>query len=557
MRADGEKTWPMIGANGERWLGTTVVNGDSSASVQSGSPTLSAFELLAVLWRRKLIVTSVCVLSIAAALGLSLRSPKQYSSSAELLFREPGFAQALFGSGLYQTSSEEPQRTTQTNIDIVLSRNVAAVAANALHIRESPEDLLRSIAVTPSSNANIAIIKATRTSPGEAAKVANAFAEAYISYQRETDRRLVVQAEELVNSSLQTASLAERPKLESSLRQLRVLRALQTGNGQVIAPGQPDATAVSPRPGRDALFGGVVGLLLGCGLALVVDFLDRRLKTAEDIEQAYGYQLIASIPRVGSERGKDGDVRRVASAAYGLDGPTGEAYRMLRESLRFVDPTGRARCFVVTSADEGEGKSTVSVNLALALDAIERRVVLVEADMRKPTAAAQLGVAPTQRGLSDVLVSDSAVEESLVEAQEAIALRVLPSGTTPPNSADLLSAARMMDVIAAVRDAADVVIIDSPPLLPVADTHALMQVPGVDGVIVVAQARTSRRDRIRVAKRILEQSGRKVYGLVVTGAPPATDSRYSYYHHDHKDTSSRSRRQVADVNLSRPRERRS
>ena len=166
--------------------------------------------------------------------------------------------------------------------------------------------------------------------------------------------------------SSSTASPAEQAKLAESLRQLGVLRSLQTGNAEVIAEAQPDATPVSPKPKRSALLGFVVGLLLGCALALAIDFLDRRLKTLEDFERACpDYSVIASIPHTPPQ----------ATAAQQLAGPTGESYRMLRESLRFLDPSGLARCFVVTSADESEGKSTVAVNLASSLAAIGRRVV--------------------------------------------------------------------------------------------------------------------------------------------------------------------------------------
>jgi succinoglycan biosynthesis transport protein ExoP len=483
--------------------------------------TVSPFELLTVLWRRKLIVVVVFLVSLGAATALSLRSPKQYSSSAQLLFREPGFAQALFGSGLYQSGTEEPQRTTQTNIDVVTSPSTAAQAQKLLKTNESPESLLGSVSATPSANANIADIKATRSTPAEAAAVANAFANGYIVYQRETDRALVAQAEELVLHSLATASVAERPKLEESLRQLRVLRAVQTGNGEVIAIAQPNGAPVSPKPKRDMLLGGVVGLFLGCGLALLVDFLDRRLKTLDDIERAYGgYPVIASIPQTRPPR--------TGSVAAQLAGPAGEAYRMLRESLRFLDPTGRARCFLITSAEESEGKSTVAVNLACALAAVGRRVVLIEADMRRPTAAAQLGVSSDAPGLSDLLVSDGEVASYLVSRPGDPNLAILPSGMNPPNSADLLSAGRMSAVIASVRDTAEVVIVDSPPLLPVADTRVLMRLPEIDGAIVVARAGTSRRDRVRSTRRILEQSGRKVFGLVITGVAGAPDGEYYY-----------------------------
>lgn len=485
------------------------------------APTVSPFELLGVLWRRKLIVIVVFVVSFGTATALSMRSPKMYSSSAQLLFREPGFAQALFGSGLYQASSEEPQRTTQTNIDVVTSPSTAAEAAKLLHTSAPPDSLLESVSATPSANANIAVVKATRSSPDEAAALANAFAKGYIIYQRETDRALVAQAQELVTHSLATAGTAEKPKLEESLRELRVLGAVQTGNGQVIATAQPDSAPVSPKPKRDMLLGAVVGLFLGCALALLADYLDKRLKTIDDIERAYGgYAVIASIPH--SRIPRHGTVLQ-------LSGPAGESYRMLRESLRFLDPTGRARCFLITSAEESEGKSTVAVNLASALAAVGRRVVLIEADMRRPTASAQLGVPSGTPGLSDLLVSDEDdLMNYIVSSEEHPNLSVMPSGINPPNSADLLSAGRMPAVIAGVREVAEVVIIDSPPLLPVADTRVLMRMPEIDGAIIVARAGTSRRDRVRATRRILDQSGRKVFGLVVTGVASGPDGAYYY-----------------------------
>ncbi|HEX3520122.1 MAG TPA: polysaccharide biosynthesis tyrosine autokinase [Solirubrobacteraceae bacterium] len=483
------------------------------------APTVSPFELLSVLWRRKLLVVVVVVLSVVVSTAMSLRSTKQYSSSAELLFRDPGFAQALFGNNLFATGQQEPQRTTQTSIDVVTSLNVAAEAASLLNTKQPVDSLLGSISVTPSADADIAVIKATRPNPREAALLANAFAEGYIIYRRKTDRATVAQAEELVNQSITTASPAEAAKLAESQRQLGVLRSLQTGDAEVIDRAQPDPTPVSPKPKRDALLGLVVGLLLGTALALLVDFLDRRLKTLEDFERACpDYTLLTAVPHISS----------ALTNEQHLAGPVGESYRMLREGLRFVDAGGLARCFLVTSADESEGKSTVAVNLATALAAVDRRVILIEADMRRPTAATQLGIRGGTKGLSDLLISDAELTDLLVPIDGEPGLAVLPSGTIPPNSADLLSMGRMGEVVAAASELADIVVIDSPPLLPVADTRVLLRLPEIDGAIMVGRAGYSRRDRVRAAKEVLAQSGCRVFGLVVTDVKLTISSGYYY-----------------------------
>ena len=474
-----------------------------------------------MLWRRKLIVLAVVTASVVVSVGLSLRSPKQYSSSAQLLFRDPGFAQALFGNNLFSTGAEEPQRTTQTSVDVVTSANVGTEAAGLLKTKEPVGSLVESITVTPNANADIATVKATRSSPREAAAVANAFAEGYVIYRRQADRAKVTQAEELVNQSIAAAANpAEQVKLQESLRQLGVLRALQTGDAEVIERAQPNPNPVSPKPKRDAILGLVVGLLLGAGLALLTDLLDRRLKKLEDFERVLpDYPIIASVPHTPSG----------GSRALQLAGPTAESYRMLREGLRFLDPGSQARCLVVTSADESEGKSTVAVNLASSIAAVGRRVVLVEADMHRPMATKMLGISRGALGLSDLLVSDAAIEDFLLAIESEPGLTVLPSGTHPPNSADLLAAGKMEDVLTHLSETADFVIVDSPPLLPVADTRVLLRLPAVSGLILVGRAGVSRRDRVRAAGRVLAQSGRRVFGLVVTDVRLSTGSSYYYY----------------------------
>jgi len=504
------------------------------ASDTASAPTVSPFELLSVLWRRKLLVVVVVVLSVVVATAMSLRSAKQYSASAELLFRDPGFAQALFGNNLFSTGQQEPQRTTQTSVDVVTSLNVAAEAASLLKTKEPVSSLVGSVSVTPSADADIATVKATRASPREAAAVANAFAEGYTIYRRQTDRATVAQAEALVNQSLSTAPPAEAAKLAESQRQLGVLRSLQTGDAEVIARAQPDSTPVSPKPKRDALLGLVVGLLLGSGLALLVDFLDRRLKTLDDFARVCpDYPVLAAIPHMQPN----------LTSEQQLAGPVGESFRMLREGLRFVDASGLARCFLITSADESEGKSTVAVNLARALAAVDHRVILLEADMRRPTAAAQLGIRRGAKGLSDLLISDAELPDLLIPIDDEPGLAVLPSGTIPPNSADLLSMGRMGEVLAAAGELADIVIVDSSPLLPVADTRVLLRLPEVDGAIMVGRAGFSRRDRVRAANHLLAQSGRRVFGLVVTDVKLTISSSYYY---DEPDRQPRRRSSTGD-----------
>jgi polysaccharide biosynthesis transport protein len=155
--------------------------------------------------------------------------------------------------------------------------------------------------------------------------------------------------------------------------------------------------------------------------------------------------------------------------------------------------------------------------------------------MRRPTAGAALGVPRESPGLSDMLVSSAELDELLVPIDSEPGLSVLPSGTVPPNSADLLSAGRMAEVLTQARDAADFVIVDSPPLLPVADTRVLLRLSEVDGVVLIGRAGVSRRDRLRAASRLLAQSGLRVFGLVITDVKVTAGSGYYSYDYEEPD----------------------
>ena len=476
------------------------------------------FEFLRVVWKRKLLVAWITILGVVVALGLSSRQTKEYSSTAQMVFRDSGIQAALGnGSNLFGASND-PQRDAQTNISVVTSGKVASQAKRILKTDVSVDDLLGAIKVEPNSNSDVVNITASWDSPAVAARIANAFANGYIIYRQTTDRNAVRSAETQMQRKLNNATPDNKPGLRAKVQELQGLEATTFANADVTSLAEANAKPVSPKPKRNAILGGAVALLLGSGLALLLDVLDKRLRTVEDFERAYPrYPVLATM-----------------SAGRGLDpldshrhGPTTEAYRMLREGLRFVDPTGLAQCFLVVSAVESEGKSTVAVNLAASLSAAGQRVILIEADMRRPTAATALRVNVDVAGLSDLLVSDDDLRDYLVDVHEDGDLRVLSSGTIPPNPSDLLRVRRMPEILTAARQLADVVIIDAPPLLPVSDSRVLLQLDEIDGVIVVGRTGVSRRDYAAAAERVLEQSGRRVFGIAITGtAAPAASSYY-------------------------------
>jgi polysaccharide biosynthesis transport protein len=477
----------------------------------------SPLRLMRVVWERKWIVFACLVVSLGVAAASVATAEKKYESTAELLLRDPGFARTLFGSDLFE-SGANPERDTSTTLEVIQSAQVTARVVRALDGRVSGATAVTSIEVTAGDNSNIVRITANTRNPRLSAQLANAYAREFIVYSRERDRAKVRDAQELVDETLQRAPVEQRQDLIDSLRQLTVLEALQTGEGDVLALARPNTDPASPKPVQAGILAILLGLLLGVAVALLADFVDRRLKTTEDFERAFGHPVLVSVPR--------GAVPGIGDE--GLVGAQAEPYRMLREGLRFLEVSGNQRCVLITSPDAGEGKTTVAVNLARALTAGGDVVILIEADLRRPTAAHQLGVERMGVGLSSALVGDRSLDELLVSVNDNSQLRVLPTGPAPPNPADLLRSPRMAELLAEAHDAADIVLIDAPPLLPVSDTRVLLDLPEIDGVLAVGRANVTRRDRARAAARVLEQSERRVLGVVVTGTRERLGDYYYY-----------------------------
>lgn len=472
----------------------------------------SVSEVARVLWERKLLVLAAVLACIGAAAVVTLSADKKYSSSAELLVRDPGFARTLFGADLFEGATD-PERDTSTTISVIESPQVTERVRLSLGSTIASAELRSSVSVSAGDNSDVLTIEAKSTRPTLSAQIANAYATEYIAYIRELDRQKVRDAkglveQGLVEQSFRSASEVQRRGLRDSLKQLTVLEALQTGNADVIAQARPASDASSPKPVQTGALAGALGLLLGGALAFLADFMDRRLKTAKAFERTLGQPVLVSIPR-GALPLTDRELSRAK----------GEPYRMLREGLRFQEGAGRVRCLLLTSASAGEGKTTVAVNLALALSMGGERVILIEADLRRPTVRLQLGIEGESPGLAAALTNAQALEGLLLDlGRGGRFCKLLPSGVTLVNPADLLGTERLAEVIVEARRMAGTVIIDAPPLLPVADTRVLLDEPLIDGVLLVGRANSTRRDHASNALRVLQQSERRMLGIVVTNS---------------------------------------
>jgi capsular exopolysaccharide synthesis family protein len=288
---------------------------------------------------------------------------------------------------------------------------------------------------------------------------------------------------------------------------------------EVVAGPTTDSTPVSPRPVRSLVFGAIVGLLVGIALAVLRESLDVTIKTADGLREVAGAPVLATVPLDMSAR------RAPLVMDAEPHSPRAEALRHLRTNLQYVDVDKPVRVVAVTSSSPDEGKTTTTVNLAIAFAKAGRSVLLIEADMRRPRIAEYLGLEGIV-GLSNVLAGLVSIED-VVQHWGRNELYVLPSGFSPPNPSELLSSKAMATLVEKQKARFDVILIDTPPLLPVTD--AAIVATDADGVLFVCRAGKTSQLAVRTATGSLRAVDARLLGCVLNMHPTKRrDEYYSY-----------------------------
>jgi capsular exopolysaccharide synthesis family protein len=484
---------------------------------RDNAPLVAAARVLRERWPIIVATTAVC---LGVVLVFSLTATKQYEGSSSVLLSQSDLTSLIDPTGA-ATRVGDPQRDQGTNLLLLKSGAVAKRVKDALHLPDDPGSLLNQITVTAEPDANIIHITASDADPVRAAQLADGFANQFVAYRAASDQARIARGEALLTqqlAQLPATDTANRAVLRQALQKVTALRAVTTGDSEVVDHASVPAAAASPRPKRDAALGLVLGLVAGLSLAFLVDLFDRRVKTVEDLESGYGLRALAAVP----ESRKDPSTSRERQAVL-------EPFRILRNGVDFLAVSGEVRVIMVTSAMPGEGKSTVAAGLARAAALAGQRVVLVEADLRRPTFHEQFALGDDPRGLTNALVGGVPVRDLLRFALSGMrTLSVLPSGPLPPNSAELLRSAAMAGVLRELAEDADLVILDAPPLLPVADAQVLLDNEQLDACLVVGRLFHTTRDEVRRARVVLERHRMTSLGLVVNGVRQR-DTSYTYY----------------------------
>ena len=361
----------------------------------------------------------------------------------------------------------------------------------------------------------------------------------------EVDQQILDLREEILNQqSLRVDLFGSLAEAQSALANMDEVSNVVVDTAVVVDPAPLPSTAQSNQMTRSLLMGLAIGASLGVGLAFLLEYIDYTIKTPAELDAAYGLSTLGVIgafqaQRAGSDRtangrggnGRAGNVRGGAADLVTMHhprSPVSEAFRALRTNLQFARPGDPLRSLLVTSAGPSEGKTSISANLALILAQAGKRVILVDADLRRPRIHRLFNL-PSEPGLTGLIAEPGADPEDYLQATEDEHLRVLACGALPRNPAELLGSARAAEVMEQLESLADMVVYDSPPAATVTDAVVLGS--RVDGVIQVVQARGPRRDLVLRAKGVLEKVGAPLVGPVLNRVDAADLGYYAYYYY--------------------------
>jgi capsular exopolysaccharide synthesis family protein len=311
----------------------------------------------------------------------------------------------------------------------------------------------------------------------------------------------------------------------SRSKQTDVASELKSTNIRVVDPAVVPASPVRPKKLRDIMLGILLGAFLSIGLAFFLEYLDNTLKTPDDVRQYLGAPLLGVVPELTSAEHPN-----LVVLNTDLDQRFIEGYRVVRTALNYSWPEPGAHIITVTSTAPGEGKTLTAVNLAMTLAAQEGRTLLIDADLRKPTTHALVRAKRTP-GLSDILVGKAKASEAIQQKLKDTNLAYLPSGTTVPSPADLLTNRTMRGLLEGLRKFYDWIIIDTPPVGAVSEP--LILAPLTDGVVVVTGAEMVPRKAVLHTLERLHDTGARILGVVLNRAQVDKHSYYYSHYYGH------------------------
>jgi succinoglycan biosynthesis transport protein ExoP len=492
---------------------------------------------VAVAWRRKSIILLAIILCGLLGYTLSSRSTKIYEGQADLLLSSGDQFGVQSSPGLDSTA-------IGTQLEVLKSLPVQDGAVTILG--EQRAKGITDVSVASVGTTRLVRITVKAFDPNLAADGANAYAKAFIDYRvqqtRSTVDELASQVQPKIDAAKRDIDAIDKriaatsqsnataisdlrddrrdltnqiSALTQVVSQRQLDASLQQGGASLLSGAVPMTVPVSPQPKRTVILGSVLGLLIGLALAFARDLLGDRIEDPNDLARAAApIPMLGALPSLGDGRRRE---NRLVTVHAPSSAPA-EAFRTLRTSLQFVGLREPLRTLLVTSPMPGEGKSTTAANLAVSFAAAGRSVVIVGADLRNPTVHELFGLS-NGVGLTSVLLGEVNLEAAIDRIaidDMGTSIELLKSGPLPPNPSELLGSTAFQDLLNALRMRADLVVLDSSPLVPVSDSLVLSQ--WVDGVMLVLRPGVTRRRTLTQALQLASSAHVNMVGVVMNDA---------------------------------------
>lgn len=445
-------------------------------------------ELLSVLRARWIVIGATTLIGGVMALGLSLLATPTYQSNIQFYVTVAGGENAA--SAAYQGSLGAQQRV-QSYAALVKSTEIGQQVVDAADADLTADEVASATTATADAKTVLLNVAVADSDPQRALRLARGFGEV----------------------------------LPDAINRLET----PDGGGPALAkltvvnPPALPTSPVAPKTEQNTAIGLVLGLLAGSGIALLINTFDRRVKTKEQVELIAGTPVVGSIPFRKSED-KEKGAEHIVPFREGHS-PAAEAFRRLRTNLQFLNVDKPPRVFVVTSSVVTEGKSETAVNLSLALAESGNRVLLIEADLRRPLVVSYMSM-PDRVGLTNILTGQAGFD-AVVQETRYDGVDLLACGPLPPNPSELLASEVARTLLEDLRRKYDYVIIDSPPLLPVTDGALLAQI--TDGALLVVRTHRTTTDQLAQAVDNLSKADANLLGVVTVANKPAKRGSAGYY----------------------------
>ncbi len=467
---------------------------------------------------RRLSRVGVAAVLVGAIAGFAVSQliPQRYEATADVLVTpSPGAT----GSDVID------DRLLESYAQVLSGRQTAVAALKAAKSSLSAGEVDDSVSAHVVSGSTIVRVTGRHSDPEIAAELATAAAQVFTAQLIKdksavgpgtTTKKKSTATEETIDPT--TGATTETPATtndSSDSKSSEKTSPVQVAVSQeAVIPSSP----VSPNRGAWTLLGALVALLIAVPMSMMRQTTDRRIRSSEALADLTGLPLIGAF-------GFDRDAAR-QTLATDLDPshPRFEAARIMRTNLQFLDVDQSSSVFTITSSVPGEGKTTVAANVAVALARGGQSVILIDGDLRRPRLAALFDV-NSSVGLTSALVGKAPLEKA-ISATRVPGLDVLPSGTRPPNPAELLQTQAMSDLLTELSRIYDVVLIDAPPLLPVTD--AALLAGASDGALLVVRHGRTTQEQISTSIDRLDGVGATLYGTVLTMVPARGADKYGY-----------------------------